>query len=101
MTDSKSCVYCERDNDYRVCLSCDGKHVARSIFKHLKIAESFHLKRFQFKPFMEDQYKQRLMEREIKGLQGLDQGERNQFKSGFDIEWSRLKEQEYQGTPHV
>lgn len=95
------CVYCKQEDVNTICLSCDGKHLARDLFKRLQIEKSHHLKRFQHKPFDEEKNKQKLIERDILGLEGLKQGERDLFFSAFSLEWSKQKQRDYMANPQV
>lgn len=87
----RTCRYCKREDEHTICVSCDGKHSARTIFRKLNIERSIHNKKYNSIPFREEKIKANLIETDIKGLEGLSQNERKVFFSAFENEWNRLK----------
>ena len=46
-----TCVYCKKDIEATICIYCDGKHVARKIFRQVAVEADIHKKRYEFKTF--------------------------------------------------
>lgn len=88
----KSCVYCKQECEHRICLSCDGKHGARMIYKLVNREKILHREKGWIRKPNEDRLKQYLIKRDILGLEGLNQNERNQFFNAFNFEYKKMSE---------
>lgn len=86
------CVYCKQEDDNSICLSCDGKHSARKIYKLMKLEKNIHADSGRTTPLDDYKLKQKLITREILGLQGLNQDERDRFFRAFKFEYNKLLE---------
>jgi len=86
-----SCVYCKRESNHRICIYCDGKRTARNIHRHVEYERNIAIGRNRVQYFNEEKMKEFLIDRDIKGLEGLGDGERQVFWKAFNAEYSKLR----------
>lgn len=85
-----TCVYCKQEDTDKICISCDGKHSARSIFKRMKIERSSNERGWQNRTMDDYTLKQILIKREILGLEGLTKAGKETFFTAFNYEYNKL-----------
>lgn len=86
-----TCVYCKKDCPQALCLFCDGKFIARDVFKQLTTVRNIIKGRNPDAYFNEYETQEDIKRGRMQGLDKLTQEERIEFMAGYNAECARLK----------